>query len=131
MPTFVHGKDGYLSIGGTAITDITTDAGHTRSADTAETSVMGTDDKTYIPGMKDGQLTATCRFDRTTDGTLEALLGTQVAVEYGPEGNTTGDRKYSFNAIMTQYDVQGSTADVVSVNISLQRTGATTTGAFA
>lgn len=130
MPTFVHGKDGYLSIGGTAITDVTTDAGHSRSADVAETSVMGTDDKTYIPGMKDGQLSATCRFDRTTDGTLEAFLGTEVAVIYGPEGNTTGDRQYTFQAIMTQYDVTGGTGDVVAVSLTLQRTGATTTGAF-
>lgn len=130
MPTFVHGKDGYLSIAATAITDVTTDAGHSRTADVAETSVMGTDDKTYIPGMRDGTLTATCRFDRTTDATLEALLGTEVAVSYGPEGNTAGDREYAFQAIMTQYDVQGSTGDVVAVNISLQRTGATTTGTF-
>lgn len=119
-----------MSIGGNAITDVTTDAGHTRSADVAETSVMGTDDKTYIPGMVDGQLSATCRFDRSTDGTIEALLGTEVAVVYGPEGNTSGDRQYSFQAILTQYDVQGSTGDVVSVNITLQRTGATTTGTF-
>lgn len=62
---FVHGKDAAVSVDGDMLTGFLDSADLSFSQDTAETSTMGTEYKTYIAGMKDATLSISGRYDST------------------------------------------------------------------
>ena len=126
-----HGKDIYV---GTAVADA--DAPTTnlssycnkfdlpRLAETAETTVFGLSDKTYIPGLKGASFSMEGIWDTTIDGILDGLLGTEFAIFYAPGGSgTTG---YYANAILTGYSPPGDLNDAVKWTASGIITGGVT-----
>lgn len=132
--TAVHGSNGTLTINSGALTGFTTDMTLSRTADTAESTVFGLTSKTYIPGLKDATLDATLFYDKTTTTgsiyILEAVYAANAAVAcvFRPAGGTSNEYTYGFNAILTTFDIAGAVGDIVSVNVSLQVTGAVTPG---
>lgn len=130
---FSHGKDAALYIedaGGVEreITGFLTQAGHNFSVDTAETSVFGTGDKQYVPGMRDVTIPFTGRFDSTVDGYLVGILGMQRNYKFFPQGSAAGRIYYSGTAILTRYEPSADTGDVAGFTGEFQRTGPTTRG---
>ena len=138
----VHGKNTYVAMDNAAgtltdITDIGTDAGLSRSLDTADASHFGTSAKEYVAGQNDATFSISGLFDSTQDAMIneafEALADGTLAsltVEYGPAGSTLGKPKYSQECIITSYDVSGSVGDLVQASLNFQRTGATTRSTF-
>jgi len=132
---FVHGKDSVIKIdnaGGT-LTDISSYVNNVDfpiTADVAETTVMGDDNKTYIVGLKDATLSITGLWDSTIDGILGQIVGqsSTVSFELSPEGTTGGNIKYEGEAICTEYSQNPPVADVVSYTASFKVTGAVTRG---
>jgi hypothetical protein len=138
MPTFRHGKSTVFKVdnsGGT-LTDISntlTDVSFPQTIETAETTSFGSSAKTYIVGLSDSSLSVSGNFDATVDAHLAAITGqaATVSFEYGPEGSTAGQVKYTGECIMTSYEKSGAVGDVVTYSAEFQVTGAVTRGTYA
>lgn len=138
MPTFRHGKSTVFKVdnsGGT-LTDISntlTDVSFPQTVETAETTSFGSSAKTYIVGLSDSTVSVSGNFDATVDAHLAGILGqaATVSFEYGPEGSTAGQVKYTGEAILTSYEKSGAVGDVVTYSAELQVTGAVTRGSYA
>jgi hypothetical protein len=138
MPTFRHGKSTVFKVdnaGGTLtnISDTLTDVSFPQTIETAETTSFGASAKTYIVGLSDASLSISGNFDATVDAHLAAIAGqaATVSFEYGPEGSTAGQVKYTGEAILTSYEKSGAVGDVVTYSAEFQITGAVTRGAYA
>jgi predicted secreted protein len=103
-----------------------------REVDTPETTTFGNDDRTYIAGLRGATISITGFWDETVDGYLAGIVGqaTSSTFEYGPQGGSTGDIKYTGEAFVTNY-TQGSPVDgVTTFSLDLQITGAVTRTSF-
>jgi hypothetical protein len=106
------------------------------TADTIETSVMGTDVRTYLSGMSSFSGSADVYFDaadfdtyETTFNPTAGLVGASgVAVKLYIAENyaSTSDYAFTGNVIVTGYTVNSSMDGMVEASISFQGTGATT-----
>jgi hypothetical protein len=104
-----------------------------QSVDTAETSTFGSSAKSYVVGLTDSTLSISGNFDATVDAHLAGVLGqaASLSFEYGPEGSTAGQVKYTGECILTSYEKSGAIGDVVSYSAEFQVTGAITRGTYA
>lgn len=133
---FVHGKDSYFSVGGDDLTSYIDSVALNRSVDTAESSTMGTEAKTYVTGMSNSTISIAGKWDSTASTGPDAIMnsivagGTAVAFEYGPEGSGSANIKYSGSAVCTAYNVSSPIGDVVAFTGEFQVSGAVTKGAF-
>jgi predicted secreted protein len=137
MPTFRHGKSTVFKVDNAAgsLTDISntlTDVSFPQTVETAETTSFGSSAKTYIVGLSDSTLSVSGNFDATVDAHLAGILGqaATVSFEYGPEGSTSTQVKYTGEAILTSYEKSGAVGDVVTYSAELQITGAVTRGTY-
>lgn len=124
----VHGSKAKFSItdsGGTVrdLTAFLSSAGMPRSADTAETSVLGLTSKRYIPGLKDGTIPIEGPFDVTVDGYLNGILGMERVFAYDPQGTGSGTPHYAGSAILTSYESETAVDDAGSMTGEFQITG--------
>lgn len=138
MPTFTHGKATVFKVdnSGGSLTDISnvlTDVSFPQSVETAETSTFGASAKTYIVGLSDSTVSVSGNFDTTVDAHLSAVLGqaASLSFEYGPEGSTAPNAKYTGECLLTSYEKSGAVGDVVTFSAEFQVTGAVTRGVFA
>lgn len=142
MPAFSHGKNTKVSIDNAAgtlvdISNVTNSVDMPRSLDTGETSVFGTNDKTYVLGQADGTVSIGGLFDPTVDAQINAVIQAQLdgtvlssTVEYGPQGGATGKIKYTCEVLWTGYSVTAGVGDVLNFKLDGQRSGATTRSTF-
>lgn len=138
MPTFRHGKSTVFKVdnAGGSLTDISntlTDVSFPQTIETAETTTFGSNAKEYIVGLSDSSLSISGNFDATVDAHLAAIAGqaATVSFEYGPEGSTSSQVKYTGEAILTSYEKSGAVGDVVTYSAEFQITGAITRGTYA
>jgi predicted secreted protein len=106
------------------------------TADTIETSVMGTDVRTYLTGMSQFSGSADVYFDaadfdtyETTFNPTAGLVGASgVAVKLYLAENyaSTSDYAFTGSVIVTGYTVNSSFDGMVEASISFQGTGGTT-----
>ena len=131
MPTFAHGKSTDFAVddtGGTSrnISDTLTDVSFPQTIDTAETTAFGSSNKSYIVGLKDTTISVSGIWDATVDGYISGTEPASRSFIYGPAGTTSGNVKYTGEAIMTNYSVSNPVGDVVTFTMDLQVTGAVT-----
>jgi hypothetical protein len=106
------------------------------TADTIETTVMGTDVRTYVSGLSSFSGSADVYFDAADFDTYEStfnptagLVGASgVAVKLYIQENyaSTSDYAFTGNVIVTGYTVNSSMDGMVEASISFQGTGGTT-----
>ena len=132
---FTHGKDSVFKLdnSGGALTDISSyvnSVDFPETADVAETTVLGDDNKTYIVGLKDATLSIAGLWDSTIDGILGAVIGqaATLSFEYSPEGTASGKVKYSGECILTSYAQSSPVGDVVGYSADFQVSAAVTRG---
>jgi predicted secreted protein len=135
MPTFAHGKSTDFALddtGGSSrnISDTLTDVSFPQTIDTAETTAFGSSNKSYIVGLKDGSFSVSGIWDATVDGYISGTEPASRSFIYGPAGTTSGNVKYTGEAIMTNYSVSNPVGDVVTYSLDLQITGAVTRGTY-
>jgi hypothetical protein len=137
MPTFRHGKSTVFKVDNAAgsltdISDTLTDVSFPQTIETAETTSFGSNAKTYIVGLSDSTLSISGNFDATVDAHLAAIVGqaATLSFEYGPEGSTSPNVKYTGECIMTSYEKSGAVGDVVTYSAEFQVTGAITRGTY-
>lgn len=129
MPA-IKGKDGVLTVEGTAVAQVTAYS-LTETAETAETTSFDSTNgfKTHVPTLK------------SWEGSCDLVYNEQemTDVDLVPGGDATGDPKalilypagsgtsnYAGDIIITSMEITGETADVVSATINFTGTGVLT-----
>jgi len=136
MPTFVHGKSVDFALddtGGTSrnISDTLNSVDFPEVTETAETTAFGASSRSYIVGLETATISISGMWDATADGYLKGgAEPTSRSFIYGPAGSTSGNVKYTGEAIMTNYAIGSPVGDVVTFTADLQVTGAVTRGTY-
>jgi len=132
MPTFVHGKSVNFSLDDTAgtsrdISDVLNSVDFPEITETADTTAFGSSSRSFIVGLESATISLSGLWDATVDGYLKG--GTEPASRtfiYGPAGSTSGNVKYTGEAILTNYSQSSPVGDVVTFSVDLQCTGTIT-----
>lgn len=139
---FVHGKGAAVKVDNAAgtlqtLTSYLTNFDMSHTVDTAESTTMGAEAKTYLSGQSDMTFSVSGNYDSTAstgpDVILQGLIGleTTSTFELGPEGATTGKIKYTGECFLTAYNVSAPVGGVVTFTADFQATGAVTKSTFA
>jgi hypothetical protein len=134
----LSGNNGTVAVGGLVVA-ATRSWSVEITADTIETTVMGTDARTYVRGLSTYSGTADIYFDPSDFDTNEstfnptsglvggAPINVKFYVEYGTDGTGTGnDTVFTGSAVVTGYTVNSSMDGMVEASLSFQGSGATT-----
>ena len=125
---FISGKDSFFSVDGTDISSYVNQLSLSRDVNTLETTSFGSDQATFVVGVEGLSISGSATFDATADGVFAGLFdGSTVAFDYRPD-NTSSQPKYTGNALVTNYTIDSSSTDLVSISFSLIVTGAVTIG---
>jgi hypothetical protein len=140
--SFVHGKNAVFKLddsGGTLRT-LTSYAdsvsGLPGARKLSETTAFGDSGDKNIPGLQSVKFTAKGHFDSTaTTGPIAVLNGLRTATatatfEYGPEGSSTGNIKYTGECWLEDYSVDATVKEKVSWSASFMVDGTVTSTAF-
>ncbi len=129
---FRHGKSASLSVAATVLQAYLDNAALNVTNSTADTTTFGSTWTTAIAGLLGGTLSGSGFYDPTAStGPQEVLWtaftgGAAVAFIYYPGGNTSGQRSYSFNGIVTSMSEQATATDKVTFTFDVLVTGAVT-----
>ena len=118
----VHGKEGIVKAGGTAIGDLTGFTLET-SADVVESTAIGDSDKSFISGRTSFSGSLDMNFNRDNAPQATLLVGSTIAFIVYPEGGTSGDRTYTGSGIVTGMSTNNTMDALVSRSVSFQGTG--------
>lgn len=130
-PTFTHGLNAFIMLNAVNLSGWTDSFDLDQKADTADTSAMGNTAHTYLPGLKDGDISGTGLFDGQAagiDATLYAILGTVQTFEV--RGNSAArsvtNPGYTGSMIITDYKIGAKIGSAVVVNFTAKISGAVT-----
>lgn len=137
-----HGKDAVFSIddsGGT----LRTISGHVDNVSglpgaraLSEVTSFGDTGEKFIPGLQNASFTVSGQFDTAaTTGSITVLNGLRTTTatssfEYGPEGGSGGDIKYSGECWMESFTVDTSVKEKVPFSATFRVDGAVTVGTY-
>lgn len=121
---FSHAKGSYFAIDDSTpslqnISDSVQSVDFSQEIDNPEVTTFTKDDRVYIAGLVGATISISGFFDDSAttgaDVVLDGLVGKAVSStwEYGPEGNASGDIKYSGECFMNSYGISGSVDGVV------------------
>ncbi len=122
-----HGKEGVLTIGGTTLgnaTGFTIDTTH----DVVEDTALGDSMKSFLAGRGTFTASIDMNFDETDSGQTTMVQGAELTFAFLPEGNESGDRKFSGTGIVTGMSVGVPLDGVITRTVSIQGTGGLTIG---
>ena len=125
-----HGKEGVVTVGGTAIgnvTGFTIDTTH----DTVEDTELSDTSKTYLVGRGTFTASIDMNYDETNSEQSSLTTGSSLAFVFLPEGNTNGDESLSGTGIVTGMSIGLTLDGVTTRTVSIQGTGALTVGTVA
>ena len=122
-----HGKEGVVTIGGTTLgnaTGFTVDTTH----DVVEDTALGDSMKSFLVGRGTFTASIDMNFDETDSGQTTLVQGAELTFAFLPEGNASGDRKFSGSGIVTGMSVSVPLDGVITRTVSIQGTGGLTIG---
>ena len=122
-----HGKEGVITIGGTTLnnaTGFTVDTTH----DVVEDTALGSSMKSFLVGRGTYTASIDMNFDETDSGQTTMVQGAELTFAFLPEGNESGDRKFSGTGIVTGMSVGVPLDGVITRTVSIQGTGGLTIG---
>ena len=122
-----HGKEGGVTVGGTAIANVTgftIDTTH----DVVEDTALEDTSKTFKAGR--GTFTASIDMNYNEESVQQSSLvqGSSLSFVFLPEGNTSGDESFSGTGIVTSMSVGVTLDGMTTRTVALQGNGALTTG---
>lgn len=128
---FRQGRFAEITVNTKALSTFCDTADLSIDVDTSDTSTFTATWKTALAGLAGGNLSLSGAYDPTaTTGpaaVLTALIGAApFAVVVEPGGNTSGQARRSFNAVLTNYTEGSSVGDKVTFSASLLVTGVVT-----
>lgn len=121
---FKHGKNVDVFINEFDLTAFFNNMDLNREADNPETTTFSKNDRTFIAGLRGGNISLSGFFDSVAlgvDEVLNATLGAAAdrTVTIGPEGTAIGNITYLFKTRTTSYNVSGAVDGVVEVTADL------------
>ena len=122
-----HGKEGVITIGGTTLnnaTGFTVDTTH----DVVEDTALGDSMKSFLVGRGTFTFSIDMNFDETDSGQTALVQGAELTFAFLPEGNESGDRKFSGSGIVTGMSVSVPLDGVITRTVTGQGTGGLTIG---
>ena len=122
-----HGKEGVVTIGGTTLgnaTGFTVDTTH----DVVEDTALGSSMKSFLVGRGTYTASIDMNFDETDTGQTTLVQGAELTFAFLPEGNASGDRKFSGSGIVTGMSVGVPLDGVITRTVSIQGNGGLTIG---
>ena len=125
------GSEGTVKVGANTIAEIRSYSIE-QTADTTEDTTMGDVWRTHKTTLKSWSGTVDVFWDETyTTGQGALVPGAEVTANFYPEGATTADVYLTGTAIVTGKTVSASFDGMIESTITLQGTGALTTGPVA
>ena len=122
------GSEGTVKVGANTIAEIRSYSIE-QTADTTEDTTMGDAWRTHKTTLKAWSGTVDVFWDETdTTGQGALVVGAEVTANFYPEGSTTGDTYLTGTAIVTGKTISASFDGMIESTITLQGTGALTTG---
>jgi hypothetical protein len=123
----VHkGSEGAIKIGSATVAEVKSYS-LDESADTIETSNMGSSARTYLSSLTSFSGSVDCMWDETDSSQNALAVGSTVTLLWYPEGSGTGATYYSGSVIVTGKNITGSFDGLVEASIAIQGSGAITT----
>ncbi len=122
-----HGKEGVVTVGGTAIgnvTGFTLDTTH----DVVEDTSLGDSNKSFLAGRGTFTASIDMNYDETNTQQASLLQGSSLSFVFLPEGNSSGDESFSGTGIVTGMSVGVPLDGVITRTVSIQGTGGITIG---
>jgi hypothetical protein len=120
-----HGKEGVVTAGGTAVGELTGFTLET-TADVVEDTALSDATKSFLAGRTSFSGTLEMSYDETDSPQQTLTVGSSIAFIVLPEGNTSGDEKFSGTGIVTGMSVSNAMDAVVTRSVTFQGTGALT-----
>ena len=121
----VHGKEGVVKAGGTAIGDLTGFTLET-TGDVVESTALSDSDKSFIAGRTSFSGNLDMNFNRANAPQATLLAGSSIALILYPEGATSGDRTYTGSGIVTGMSTSNSMDGMVTRSVTFQGNGTLT-----
>ena len=122
-----HGKEGVVTVGGTAVGELTSFTLET-TGDVVEDTALSDSAKSFVSGRTSFSGTLEMHFDES-DAQQETLTaGSSISFVLLPEGNASGDASYSGTGIVTGMSINNAMDAIVSRTVTFQGTGALTIG---
>lgn len=134
MP-FYHGKGLVLKLDNAAgtlqtLTSFIDSVDINSSVDLGETTTAGAEDKTYVSGQAEHDLSISGKWDDTTstgpDAIISGLVGleTTSTFEFGPAGSAAGKVKYTGEVFLTGYKRSTPVGGVITFTADFKLTAA-------
>lgn len=125
---YKHGKDTFVSVAGTDLSQYTMSSEFSRSVDTHDVTGYGSSSKSFIGGLTDATFSMEGNYNDTAGTGPRAVLnanvdGDAIAIIRRPEGTGSGLPEDSFNAILTSYVETSPVADRVTWSAEFQVSG--------
>ena len=120
-----HGKEGVVTAGGTAVGELTGFTLET-TADVVEDTQLSDATKSFLAGRTSFSGTLEMSYDETDSPQQTLTVGSSISFIVLPEGNTSGDEKFSGTGIVTGMSVSNAMDAVVTRSVTFQGTGALT-----
>ncbi len=122
-----HGKEGVITVGGTAIgnvTGYTLDTNH----DVVESTALEDSNKSFLVGRGTFTASIDMNYDETNAQQASLTQGSSLSFVFLPEGNSSGDESFSGTGIVTSMSVGVTLDGVTTRTVALQGTGGITIG---
>jgi len=120
-----HGKEGVVTAGGTAVGELTGFTLET-TADVVEDTALSDATKSFLTGRTSFSGTLEMSYDETDSPQQTLTVGSSISFIVLPEGNASGDEKFSGTGIITGMSVTNGMDAVVTRSVTFQGTGALT-----
>ena len=120
-----HGKEGVVTAGGTGVGELTGFTLET-TADVVEDTALTDATKSFVAGRTSFSGTLEMSYDETDSPQQTLTVGSSIAFVVLPEGNASGDEKFSGTGIVTGMSVTNGMDAVVTRSVTFQGTGALT-----
>ena len=121
----VHGKEGLVKAGGTAIGDLTGFTLET-TGDVVESTALSDSDKSFTAGRTSFSGSLDMNFNRANAPQATLLAGSSIAFILFPEGATSGDRTYNVSGIITGMSTANAMDGMVTRSVTFQGNGTLT-----
>lgn len=120
---FKHGKNTFISLGGSDLSAFCNTSTLTRSADSHDVTTYGKDDHVFEGGLGNGNASIGGIYDDGATGpaaVIEPKRGTVVSLIRRPQGTGSGLPQQVVNVLVVDYVETNPVADMITWTASLQ-----------
>lgn len=122
MP-FIHGKAGFVSLGGVDLSAFSNNIEFGRSADSHDVTTFGKNAHVKQGGLGDGTVTLQGVYDdgaASPEATIDPMIGTVVTLIYRAEGTGSGRPQKSVGVLVQEYTETTPVADMITWQLTME-----------